>query len=320
MLRLLPKTNHWMAIILTFTFETAVQAQQKDGDMLPDFDILWDYGDPKGTEEKFRAILNDVNPSKDFLYSLELKTQIARTLGLQRKFDDAHALLDTIEGPLSEAASRARIRYLLERGRVFNSSGKVDESKPFFLKAIDYAEEAGEENLAVDAVHMMGIVDTPEAGLEWNMKAIAMAEAATEEKARRWLGSLYNNTGWSYHELKEYDKALGLFEKALAYETELGRDKRIRIARWTVGRCYRSLGRIDEALKIQRTLLEEYEFLDGTDGYVLEELGECLLLQGEDEEAKSWFAKAYEELSKDAWLAANDNERLERLKQLGGVE
>jgi tetratricopeptide (TPR) repeat protein len=320
MLQLLPMKNLWTVIIVTLTFAAAVQAQQKDGDMLPDFDILWDYGDPKGTEEKFRAILNDVNPSKDLLYSLELKTQIARTLGLQRKFDEAHALLDTIEGPVSDTASRARIRYLLERGRVFNSSGKGDASKPFFLKAIDSAEEAGEENLAVDAVHMMGIVDTPEAGLEWNMKAIAMAEAATEEKARRWLGSLYNNTGWSYHELEEYDKALELFEKALEYETEIGRDKRIRIARWTVGRCYRSLGRIDEALEIHRALLKEYDFLDGTDGYVLEELGECLLLEGEDEEAKSWFAKAYEELSKDPWLAANEKDRLERMKQLGGVE
>ena len=58
--------------------------------------------------------------------------------------------------------------------------------------------------------------------------------------------------------------------------------------------------------------------MDGeVDGYVFEELGECLLLRGEADEARSYFARAYAALSKDAWLETNEPDRLARLKQLG---
>jgi hypothetical protein len=52
-------------------------------------------------------------------------------------------------------------------------------------------------------------------------------------------------------------------------------------------------------------------------GYVFEELAECLLIQDRGIEAKAYFRKAYDILSKDSWLQAQEADRLERLKQLG---
>jgi hypothetical protein len=69
---------------------------------------------------------------------------------------------------------------------------------------------------------------------------------------------------------------------------------------------------------MQRALLKEYETAGGGDGYVYEELGECLLALGRSDEARPHFAKAYELLSQDAWLVENQKERIERLKELGG--
>jgi hypothetical protein len=37
------------------------------------------------------------------------------------------------------------------------------------------------------------------------------------------------------------------------------------------------------------------------------------------EESKKYFAKAYQILSMDQWLQAEEKERLERLKKLGGM-
>ena len=90
------------------------------------------------------------------------------------------------------------------------------------------------------------------------------------------------------------------------------------MANWAVARTYRSLDRIDEALALQRELLDEIQ-RKGLDpsGYVFEELAECLLLQGHGLEAKAYFRKAYEILSKDIWLKANEGDRLKRLKDLG---
>lgn len=61
---------------------------------LPDFQGLWDYNDPAGTESKFRAVLAKAEASDDRGYQAELLTQIARAQGVQRQFDAAHATLD----------------------------------------------------------------------------------------------------------------------------------------------------------------------------------------------------------------------------------
>jgi len=70
----------------------------------------------------------------------------------------------------------------------------------------------------------------------------------------------------------------------------------------------RALGRYEEALKLQQSLK--------SDGYVHEEIGECLLALKRDKEAAVEFARAHELLSKDWWLAANEPARLARIKKL----
>jgi tetratricopeptide (TPR) repeat protein len=288
---------------------------------LPNFDEWWDYGDPAGTEVKFRELLPAAKGSGDASYHAQLLTQIARTLGLQRKFEEAHRILDEVEAMLTDELTVPRIRYLLERGRVFNSSGEGDKSKPLFLQAWELGVKSKEDFYAVDAAHMLGIVEPPEKQLEWNAKAIELAEKSENQRARGWLGSLYNNTGWTYHDLKQYDKALESFEKALRFQEEKQNEEGIRIAKWTVARTYRSMGRIEEALQIQKELEQEFEQKGiQQDGYVYEEIGECLLLLKKNEESRKYFKLAYDLLSKDPWLVANQPERLERIKELGQVE
>ena len=285
---------------------------------LPDFDSMWDYDDPAGTEGKFREVLPQAEASGDVSYHAQLLTQIARTQGLQRNFDGAHKTLDEVEAMLMEALVVAKIRYLLERGRVFNSSNDPEAARPLFLEAWETGQSAGEDDYALDAAHMMAIVEPPEEQLVWSEKAMDLAEKTTDQHAKRWLGPLYNNTGWTYHDLGQYDRALELFEKSLAFREERNDTNGMRIARWTIARAYRSVGRVEEALGMQRKLADERE-AEGLEpsGYVFEEIGECLLLLGRPDEAPPYFKQAHEILSQDQWLVANELERLERLKRLG---
>jgi len=282
-----------------------------------DFDALWDYSDPHKTETKFREILIQI-PESNPAY-LELLTQIARAQGLQQKFDKAHQTLDQVERRLGDYATRAKVRYYLERGRVFNSSGHPAEARPFFEQALDMAKELLEDFYAVDALHMLAIVAPPASSLDLNLLAIQFAESSDQEKARGWLGSLYNNTGWSYHELGDYESALDMFQKAEAVRRLKGSVNEIRIAQWCVGRSLRSLKRVEEALSKQITLKAEYEAAGESDGHVLEELGECLLALDRAQEAQPYFAKAHELLSQDVWLAEKEPERINRLKNLGAA-
>lgn len=288
---------------------------------LPDFDKLWNFNKPSETESKFRELLSMAEESKNVDYRLQLLTQIARTQGLQRKFEEAHHTLDDIKKALSQKTSVAEVRYYLERGRVFNSSKKQDLALPLFEKAVDLSIQRKLDNFAVDAAHMMGIAEsTSEKKMEWNLKAVQMAEKSKEEKARNWLGSLYNNIGWTFHDMKKFSEALELFKKALTFRQEKGDASAIRVAKWAVARTHRSMGSLDEAIKMQKSLEIEFDALPEKDGYVFEELGELYLAKNQNLDAKKYFAMAFNELVKDEWFKANEAKRLERIRELGGVK
>lgn len=283
---------------------------------LPDIDSLWDYTDPAATEEQFRTLLPVARSSGDRAYLAELLTQIARTQGLQRRFGEAHATLGEVVGMLPGVTPRAHVRYLLERGRVFNSSGNPEEARPQFLGAWHLAVEHGEDGFAVDAAHMLGIVEPGDTGLDWNLAALALSERSDDTRARNWRGSLLNNIGWTYHDMGRYEDALEVFGQGLEWQLAAGREREARIAAWTVARALRSLGRFQEALTMQRRNLEAISATGESDGFIEEEIGECLLALGQVEEARAHFAVAYTALSQNSWLAANDGARLERLKAL----
>src|SRR5262249_36900215 len=147
-----------------------------------------------------------------------------------------------------------------------------ETARPLFVDAWELALESGEEALAVDAAHMVAIVEPQERQMEWNLRALVLAESSNDPRARKWRGSLLNNIGWTYHDAGEYERALEKFEEALQVRTEQGATSPIQIARWCIARCLRSLGRNEEALAIQQQLHAEHQ-ADGTDDpFVQEEL------------------------------------------------
>jgi tetratricopeptide (TPR) repeat protein len=280
-----------------------------------DFDSLWDYNQPDRTEMRFREILLQIPENVPAF--LELLTQIARAQGLQRKFDHAQQTLNQVERRLGNIPSRPRVRYLLERGRVFNTAGNPERARPLFEQAFEMAAQLSEDYYAVDALHMLAIIAPPDQSLKLNLRAIQCAEDSRNEQARHWLGSLYNNTGWSLHNLGEHAKALEMFEKAEAWRRSKGNAAEIRVAVWCVARALRSLNRLEEALSRQMDLKKDFDLVGESDGYVLEEIGECLLAMEQPEQAKNYFAEAYDILSQDAFLSEHEPERLARLKTLG---
>ena len=142
---------------------------------------MWDFADPAKSEQRFRDALAGAGGD----WRLELETQIARTYSLRSRFADAHRLLDEVEPQLAKAATKPRLRYLLERGRTFNSAGDKAAARPLFLQAWDLGQRADEEDLAIDAAHMVAIVEGGQSALEWNRRALALAERARDPAARR---------------------------------------------------------------------------------------------------------------------------------------
>ncbi|CAN5572467.1 tetratricopeptide repeat protein [soil metagenome] len=284
-------------------------------------DSFWNYNKPDESEKKFRELLfsTDIKQLPDT--HIQVLTQIARAQGLQRKFDDSHSTLDLVSNLITDDTKTALIRYHLERGRAFNSSGKTEKSKSHFLQAYKLAVKQNQDFYAIDAAHMLGIVEDADKALIWNEIAIHLAEDSKDKRSKKWLGSLYNNTGWTYHDKQNYEKALEFFEKNVDWHSEMSKDNKksdgYYIAKWTVARVMRSMERVQEAYKMQCELLDEKKHNNvEPSGYESEEIGECLLLMNKKNESKKYFADAYASLSKDIWLQANEKERLDRILSL----
>jgi tetratricopeptide (TPR) repeat protein len=162
----------------------------------------------------------------------------------------------------------------------------------------------------------MGIVEPPDRQIEWSERALHLATRSKQARAREWLGPLYNNLGWTYHDLRRYDEALIYFRKGLEWRLRQGRPRETRIAAWAFARGLRSVGRYEEALEIQRDNLRQVESTGEQDGFIQEEIGECLLALGRRDEAHAYFERAHALLSHDAWLRDNEPARLQRLREL----
>jgi len=280
------------------------------------YDQLWNYNNPAETEVKFREALEKTSPEKDLSEHLQLLTQLARTQSLQRKFPEAHEILDGVGRQLTEEQHIEHIRYFLERGRTFNSSGDKRNAEICFRTSLVIAKNLNQDFYVIDALHMLAIISTPQIAVGINEEALLFAENSKEERAKEWLGSLYNNLGWSYFDKGEYEKALSIFLRALKWREDKKQEKAIFIAKWCVARTLRAVERFEDALKVQLALFEESVNTGQNDGYVHEELGELFLLKNDKQKSAFHFQKAYEMLSADPYLAQNEKARLDRMKEL----
>ena len=280
-----------------------------------DFNKMWNYSDPAGTREKFKDLLVNCE-NKNLDYILQLKTQIARTHSLKAEFGEAHNILNEVEEKLNDETIVAKIRYFLERGRTYNSANEKDKAKTLFVSAFDLSNEFELDNYAIDAAHMVAIAENDlDDKILWSEKGIDIAKNSSDDKVKRWIGMFYNNTGWDLFEAKRYDEALEKFLNCRSFHMEMGNKSNEDIARWSIAKTYRLLGKLEDSLKIQEDLLTES---NGTDesGYTYEELAELYFLMGQKDIAKDYFSKAYDVLSKDVWLQKNESARLERLSKL----
>lgn len=185
-------------------------------------DDLWDFSDPAGSEARLRRAANE---HTDAAARAELDTQVARSLGLQERFAEAHALLDLLDVSDDVVAARAA----LERGRLHNSAGDPERAVPYFLAAADAASAAGSVFLQVDALHMLAIAE-PDQAEEWTAAALGLLEGVDDARTLRWRVSLHNNAGWAHFDAGRFDEAIAAFERSRDAATRWGTPQQVQWA------------------------------------------------------------------------------------------
>lgn len=263
-----------------------------------DLNTLWDFNQPAVSAQRFRDRLATARGDE----ALILQTQIARTEGLQRRFDAARELLRPLQPQLAQAGDEAVVRWHLEWGRSLASAvhdtaklppADIDAARSAFRTAVARARAAGLDGLAVDALHMLPFTTTDAAqGMQWTQEALDLALASPQPAARAWEASLLNNLGWSLTTLGRLDEALLRFQQAAAARDRTGPPERARIAHWRVAHTLRSLKRHDEALAIQLRLERENAAAGTPDRYVFEELAHLYRALGDAERAAAYDLKS----------------------------
>jgi len=232
---------------------------------MTDFATLWDFDDPTGSESRFRAEADAARgPDR-----LVLLTQVARAVGLQERYAEAHALLDALD---AASTPEVGVRVALERGRLLNSAGDPDAALVCFRAAVEAADAAGLDALAIDGLHMVAIAAPVDERLALNETALARARAAEDPAARNWDASLLNNIGMCHVDAGDLGSALRAFEDALVALERIGDGGRVLVGRWMVAWTLRLQGRTAEALAAQLALKADLDALGQTDPYVDEEL------------------------------------------------
>lgn len=265
--------------------------------MTIDVSTLWDFNKPELSEERFRSALSNA-PADD---ALLLQTQIARTYGIRHNFSQAQQILSHIEPQIQNASVETKARYYLELGRTCSSATHRPESqttevrelaRSAYMRAFELAQNGKLDSLAIDALHMMTFVDTaPEEQVEWNRKAMALMQSSSQQDAKKWEGSLHNNTGYALHILGRYEDALLEFKLALAAHERGGNPQSIRIAHWMIAWTLRALGQLNEAIEIQLRLERECDEAGEPDPYVFEELELLYKALDNDEKAEYYAAR-----------------------------
>ena len=234
-------------------------------------DRLWDFSDPEASEERFReAADDDTHPAH---VRSVMATQLARALGIQGRADEAFAVLESVavDGIPSDEperdAAEVRARVSIERGRILAANGRLGDAVPELTRGVREAALAGSPFLVLDALHMLALDDAGHEE-EWAAEGFDVLAGSRDPRVLRWGVALHNNLGWTMHDSGRPEAALKEFEQAVEVADRYGTAEQQHVARWSVARCLRTLGRVDEALDLQRELVRTHP----DDPYVQAEL------------------------------------------------
>ena len=217
-------------------------------------DSLWDFGDPAASAERFRAAAEE--PGLGRVAKAEYLTQLARALAATGEFDEADAVLGEAAEVLDAPSELVEARIALERARLLVARDLPHEAVALLLTTVRKASAAGSAFLALDALHMLALVDTGHEE-EWAHEGIDALDSVSDPRTRRWGVAFHNNLGWRLLYAGNPDAALDHFESAWHFAEEVGTENQRFVARWAKAKCLRTLGRTDEAIAIQRELAAE---------------------------------------------------------------
>ncbi|MFH2054874.1 MAG: tetratricopeptide repeat protein [bacterium] len=253
---------------------TAVQSALEKADSL--------FNERKYEESRpaYESLLAVAEQEQDRSAQVEALSQIARCHLLNNDKKECAAWLAKAERLATPEEPGGWSRYLGVRGRLEWKRDDLPTAVKTFEEVFDYCRSHDLNSRAIDAVHMVAIVGTPEQQIEWGFKGIKLAE---ETGTTRWLGPLWNNLAITYSDQQEWEKCVDAFRKAREYHWLYGQEIHKLYADYHIGWALRMKGDHQEALTWLRPVLAWAERLGDDDvmGQTSQDIGEIAIAGGD---------------------------------------
>ncbi|NJX14576.1 tetratricopeptide repeat-containing sensor histidine kinase [Tamlana crocina] len=174
------------------------------------------------------------------------------------------------------AASKICDQYNVKKSAVYSSLGILYKAEGNYEKAIDtyfegiaYDESTNNDYGKFIKLINIGNVYSKMGNLtkstEYELQALKLAKISKNENMQFALGTLLNNIGGGYAQLKDYDKALQYFNESLAVNTENQNTKEIARNYNNLGVVYHEKGDFEQALHVLKKALKIREDLKDED-------------------------------------------------------
>lgn len=316
--------------------ETAEVAKQtRSSELIKQGDQLFDNENQAEALEVYRSAADTALAEKDNASLTEAYSQIARCYLSMDNKEEGRPWLAKAEAVAKDTEPPGWSRYLGVKGRYLwrdaaekhgEAAPVVEESAKIFTDLYDYALKHKLYDRAVDAANMMSIVGDMESRVDWGLKGINAAEIGGQEK---WMAPLWNNLGWNYSDMGQYDKSLEALKKARRYHYKRGLEKQMLIADWSVAYAYRMTGQPDSSLAWcmrivpwAKDIYDEERSEENAEwlGLCYRELAEASLAKGEDKRALAGFRSAKMYYDKANMKESNQKEYNELLQKLDKLE
>ena len=251
--------------------------------------------------ELYESVAEDAYAAGDTTTYVEACAMRARSHLVSSRQEEARPWLERAEARADVSEPLAWSRYLGARGRFEWTGGDSARATTTFREMFDYCRERELWSRAADAAHMVALTGDREERFEWAKRGIEMAESGGLDE---WLGPLWNNLGWDYHDEERYDEALEALTKAREHHYRGEAELPKLIADYSVAHVKRMLGRYGEAEAELRAVLNGARRLhEEGNGQAIEwmgmsrwELGEIALAEGREADGLRLLEHALVEL------------------------
>jgi len=286
-------------------------------------DLQWDDLNLLIAEHELQSLLQKSQgaDSKSDAARFEIETLIARCQAASGRVTEGKNALDLLEKklPALEPQRLLSIRYNLERARIYVLEKQPSRARKNLSEAWSASVEEKNDYCIVDVTQLMAAIVAPKEQQTWLQKGVEVAEGSTQKLAKRWLPHLYISLGWKYHELRQFELAVASFEKVAGLPSDDISSRANFIAKWSIGRVYRSMNHAERALDLQTKLLPKALEMNFMKGRVWEEIAENLTILKRKEDAEEYFRLTYEFFTDEANASDDLPLKTGRWKSLGKV-